>query len=500
MKKFLALILAILMVASVAVICASAAPEDTITINFDANGARGSIDSISKKEKDINADDRLPAASSKLTKLVGTFLYWEVTATKDNVEYTFQVDDEMVIKGKDGLLELKQTIESTNDKGKPKEVKITDGNKVGDKITLNLKAVWSSYTYTVKYDAGYNYGDVMWGLGTMADQTYTYGQIQKLTANNYAKYGYVFDGWKIQGIPFVTLEDKELFCPTLLSPHQEAEITLVAQWAPVKYAIVFDANSGEGEMDTVFAKYNSEVTLPEVEFSKVGYNFTGWKYDLKFKAFGYGPEVVLNKDAEDGATLINLTYIDKDTVTFVAQWAPIEYTVSFDANGGEGEIDTVDAIYDEVVDFENVFTKANYHQLGWLDEDGNFYAIDEDLINLTVEDGAEVVLSAVWEGDARTVTYTDGVADKEIFADQVYDTNYDAETPAFVGTPKRDGYTFKGWDKEVAKTVTDSVVYTAVWVENPKTADTTSVILFATLALVSVMGAGYAVVRKNLSK
>lgn len=63
-----------------------------------------------------------------------------------------------------------------------------------------------------------------------------------------------------------------------------------------------------------------------------------------------------------------------------------------------------------------------------------------------------------------TVTYTDGVENEEVFADQVYsDLRKDSTTPAFNGTPTRTGYTFAGWEPEVAATVTQTVTYVAKW-------------------------------------
>jgi LPXTG-motif cell wall-anchored protein len=61
------------------------------------------------------------------------------------------------------------------------------------------------------------------------------------------------------------------------------------------------------------------------------------------------------------------------------------------------------------------------------------------------------------------VTYTDGVDDAEIFADQSFVVLANSATPAFDGTPTREGYTFKGWDPSVTDTVTGTVTYTAIW-------------------------------------
>ena len=62
-----------------------------------------------------------------------------------------------------------------------------------------------------------------------------------------------------------------------------------------------------------------------------------------------------------------------------------------------------------------------------------------------------------------TVTYTDGVDGEEIFKDQVYTVEFGKATPAFNGTPARDGYKFTGWTPAVADTVTRNATYTAQW-------------------------------------
>ncbi|MFQ9827284.1 MAG: InlB B-repeat-containing protein [Oscillospiraceae bacterium] len=89
-----------------------------------------------------------------------------------------------------------------------------------------------------------------------------------------------------------------------------------------------------------------------------------------------------------------------------------------------------------------------------------------------------VPVTLIWDGDSwqlktqgrvpvtevYTVTYTDGVENEEVFADQVYsDLRKDSTTPAFNGTPTRTGYTFAGWEPEVAETVTQTVIYVAMW-------------------------------------
>lgn len=62
-----------------------------------------------------------------------------------------------------------------------------------------------------------------------------------------------------------------------------------------------------------------------------------------------------------------------------------------------------------------------------------------------------------------TVTYTDGVDNEIIFADQTFTTTEGSDTPSFSGTPSRQGYTFTGWDPPIEDKVIKDVTYTAQW-------------------------------------
>ena len=83
----------------------------------------------------------------------------------------------------------------------------------------------------------------------------------------------------------------------------------------------------------------------------------------------------------------------------------------------------------------------------------------------TLEDSRTDMMHVVFNvSDTYTVTYTDGVENEEIFADQVYSNLLpDTATPAFNGTPTRTGYVFGGWNPAVAVKVTGSKTYTATW-------------------------------------
>lgn len=84
--------------------------------------------------------------------------------------------------------------------------------------------------------------------------------------------------------------------------------------------------------------------------------------------------------------------------------------------------------------------------------------------NTSIERDSEIV--AIWEiiePVTFTVTYTDGVEGEVVFNDRIFFVEAGGDTPAFDGTPKREGYTFKGWNPLVMEKVEGSITYTATW-------------------------------------
>ena len=156
------------------------------------------------------------------------------------------------------------------------------------------------------------------------------------------------------------------------------------------------------------------------------------------------------------------------------------YTVLFKSNYSPETIATQNIAYGEETALTgNTFTRDNYTFLGWaVTPDGEVVYEDGatvlDLLDYTEYegDGMEFTLYAVWEEieeptvEYFTVTYTDGVDDEEVFADQITGTLVAGDsTPVFEGEIVREGYRFLGWTPEVSETVTETVTYVATWEE-----------------------------------
>ena len=83
------------------------------------------------------------------------------------------------------------------------------------------------------------------------------------------------------------------------------------------------------------------------------------------------------------------------------EYEPINYSISFDGNGADGEMDAITATYDEEYTLTaNTFTRTGYTFTGWnteADGSGTSYEDGATVSNLTTEDGATVTLYAQWE-------------------------------------------------------------------------------------------------------
>lgn len=176
-----------------------------------------------------------------------------------------------------------------------------------------------------------------------------------------------------------------------------------------------------------------------------------------------------------------------------------KFTLKYDSNGGYGT--STDQTYTTNNKYEKshyftistkIPTRYGYTFLGWSKEKNaispSYYPNDSYLMSNPTSkyDGGsyEEILYAIWEEEPTyTVTYTDGVSGESVFPDQGYEGLKEGDdTPAFIGTPMREGYDFIGWMLNTNKTIhttvnsviaeadadeKNEIVYVAQWEKNP---------------------------------
>ena len=327
---------------------------------------------------------------------------------------------------------------------------------------ITVKAQWKINQYTIAFDTN--------GGSEIAPITQDYGT--EITApDNPTRKGYTFRGW-----------DKEI--PETMPAEN---ITVKAQWEINQYTITFDTNGGS-EIAPITQDYGTEITAPNNPTRK-GYTFKGWdkeipetmpaenitvkaqweinQYTITFDTNGgseiapitqdYGTEIT----APDNPTRKGYTFkgwdkeipetMPAENITVKAQWEINQYTITFDTNGGS-EIAPITQDYGTEITAPDNPTRKGYTFKGWDKE------IPETM------PAENITVKAQWEINQYTITFDTNGGSEIAPITQDYGTEITAPD-----NPTRKGYTFKGWDKEIPKTMpAENITITARWKDTEK--------------------------------
>lgn len=130
------------------------------------------------------------------------------------------------------------------------------------------------------------------------------------------------------------------------------EYTIETTLTPIVYTIEYDLDKGENA-NSNSSTYTIESEDIVLEYpTKTGYAFVGW-HDEETQATV--KDVVISK-----GSFGNKSYI--------AIWKANEYTISFDVNGGDNEIEAMKVVFDEEVELPTP-TRKGYDFVNWTNEE-----------------------------------------------------------------------------------------------------------------------------------
>ena len=321
----------------------------------------------------------------------GTINNGNVTGYTYGVGATLPAADDMTYTGHT----FKGWYDNENLTGSP--VTAIGGAETGNK---EYWAKWEINQYTITFDTN--------GGSEIAPITQDYGT--EITApDNPTRKGYTFKGW-----------DKEI--PETMPAEN---ITVKAQWEINQYTITFDTNGGS-EIAPITQDYGTEITAPDNPTRK-GYTFKGWDKEI--------PETM-----------------PAENITVKAQWEINQYTITFDTNGGS-EIAPITQDYGTEITAPDNPTRKGYTFKGWDKE------IPETM------PAENITVKAQWEINQYTITFDTNGGSEIAPITQDYGTEITAPD-----NPTRKGYTFKGWDKEIPKTMpAENMTVKAQWEINQYT-------------------------------
>ena len=284
--------------------------------------------------------------------------------------------------------------------------------KPGDTVPADVSMLSITGDYEVIYLPG------TYGTGSAVTDMKPHNNILTLRGALFTRAGYTQVGWS-------TVDGGEKVYGFEDVYTQNEALTLYPVWNTNKYTITFDTNGGS-EIAPITQDYGTEITAPANPTRK-GYTFKGWDKEI--------PETM-----------------PAENMTVKAQWEINQYTITFDTNGGS-EIAPITQDYGTKITAPDKPTRKGYTFKGW-DK-----AIPETM------PAENITVKAQWEINQYTITFDTNGGSEIAPITQDYGTKITAPDK-----PTRKGYTFKGWDKEIPETMpAENMTVKAQWEINQYT-------------------------------
>ena len=283
--------------------------------------------------------------------------------------------------------------------------------KPGDTVPADVSRLSITGDYEVIYLPG------TYGAGSAVTDMKPHNNILTLRGALFTRKGYTQVGWS-------TVDGGEKVYGFEDVYTQNEALTLYPVWNANQYTITFDTNGGS-EIAPITQDYGTEITAPDNPTRK-GYTFKGWDKEI--------PEAM-----------------PAENITVKAQWEINQYTIAFDTNGGS-EIAPITQDYGTEITAPDNPTRKGYTFKGWDKEIPKTMPAE----NITVK--------AQWKINQYTITFDTNGGSEIAPITQDYGTEITAPD-----NPTRKGYTFKGWDKEIPKTMpAENITITARWKDTEK--------------------------------
>ena len=242
-----------------------------------------------------------------------------------------------------------------------------------------LYAKWEWHSYSIKFVKN-------GGTGSQYYQRCRYGKEFNLPECHYTRKGYAFTGWntKADGSG-KAYADKASF--KNLTSEDGKTISFYAQWKVRKYTIKYSGLPEGAKNDNKTSYTINTATFSLKDASCPGYTFKGWFSDSKKTK----PIASIAKGSTGSKTIYS-------------KWTAHNYTIKFNANGGEGTTAAMKScVYGKQYNLtKNGFQKKDYLFTGWntqADGSGASYADGAAVSNLVTKNGGSITLYAQWEED-----------------------------------------------------------------------------------------------------
>ena len=147
------------------------------------------------------------------------------------------------------------------------------------------------------------------------------------------------------------------------------------------YTVSYNVNGGSGTISSQTKVYGKSLTLTTTKPTRAGYNFVKWNTSSNGSGVNY---------ASGG------TYTANANAILYAQWSPITYTVSYNANGGTGAPANQTKTYNVTLKLSSTKpTRTDYNFVSWNEKADGTGTAHGAGTNYT--DNKAITLYAIWE-------------------------------------------------------------------------------------------------------
>lgn len=316
-----------------------------------------------------------------------------------------------------------------------------DDYVMGTAASYTLYAVWGRVIYDVEYRLG---------GGVNGDNPDSYHvESPDILLKDPTREGYDFGGWYTDST--MTTEQVEA-----IVKGSHGNITLYAKWTAKVNTLTLDANGGVGEDVVISLRTGHITTLPQLTFTRVGYNFAGWSHTFDGSSV-YGDRSSFTMGTDD--------------VTLYAIWTEFAYSVVYNLNGGTNHSQNPSGYTGGATIALQAATRPGYTFGGWYSDAQFEHAYSE----ITPTSTGNIVLYAKWTPNENSIILEPNGASGSKTEIKLH-TDESIALPALPFT--RAGYTFAGWatseggdvvyadrDKYVMGTAPTYTLY-AIWTPN----------------------------------
>ena len=315
--------------------------------------------------------------------------------------------------------------------------KVSANSAFSDDTTLY--AHWIGNPYTISFDPGDGSCDTPTKTARVGEKV---GTLPTPTRNYYS-----FTGWFTK-----TSDGTEVEVTADYIQNHDSNLSVYAHWSAHTYTVTFDPNGGTPTPEPKNVSVDSPIgVLPEPE--RAYYVLNGWYTE---RTGG----IKITKDYSQSVP---------DPLPLYAQWTPLPYTMTFDANGGSVDPKSKECFVDTEVGELPVPTRAYYDFEGWYTKDGKTHVTK----TYQQETNKDITVYAKWTPHTYTMSFdpNSGNCDTSSIIGTV------DKAIGTLPTPTKSYYTFNGWytaksggakiDSTYVQSTDASITVYAHWTPNP---------------------------------